>query len=600
MLKNMNNDVLAEKSICENYYLFYQIWKELTDRRTLDSYQFRVMNSISILTELNNIILFQLEGAPKQNHHIKECCLEAQEIIQSDVIIKKHFRTHWNKLLNCLNKKIDSTASLRSLHYMIEYTYNALNPTYLPCLFSELEQAFIDNNYNLIGRLTNAIVSYCVFIGWSHTALYSLIDLLEGSSKNPLKWSTFKESLLSPEDKTYKVYIPIKILPNPPAGTSRINFTKTVYSAITTAGIDILTEESIKSKYSILENEKISREKYMQFTETAYDAFSACTKASEKCSTVLNMLSFYNYIKPWNTDQLLFLTIECDTDLFEKISPGKLHSTTNHLINGKKIFETSKNLLITNNSTLGAKLRSSYSFLNIGKGSTSLEDKFINTWVALESLCRSDAYENIATNILNVVPPALCLKYIYRLFNNFIEDCFRCSIDLSFSDPDITIMKKNRHETRVRDLFAILNNKNLSQELERRCLVNTLLGQRYKRIYSLATDSQIMFDAIKQHYQTTKRQLARLYRIRNQIAHTGSVSIDSLALYTDHLTNYLVTFTIEMVAAAGIKNENRAEVLIELIRNSYDVFLQIANEKDPNIHQANLSKLLDRGIIDYL
>lgn len=597
MLKGTNNDALAKKGIDADYHLFFQIWKELTDRRTINSYQFRMMNPISILSELNEIILLQLERTLKHGQHTNECRLEAFEIIKSSLVIKKYFRAHWNKLLKCLNKKPDSDASLRSLHYTIEYAYNALNPTYLSCLFSELEQAIKNKDHYSISNLTNNIVSYCVSTGWSQTALYFLVDNLSDDQSN---WEELKNCLLSPSENEYEVYIPVRILSNPPSGISRSSFDETIFSIITEAGINVLTGEEIGTKYNSLKFEKISQEKYMQFNEEAYDPFSACTKASEKCSTILNLLSFFNYIEPWSNDQLLFLTIESKTGSFRKITPKNLYSSTNYVISGKKLFGASKDLLFTKNSTLGTKLRSSYSFINIGKGSNSLEDKFINTWVALESLCRSDAYENIASNILSAIPPALCQRYIYRLFNNFIEDCFRCHIDLSFPDSDLLLSKGIPRETRARNLTKILKDVNLSQELESRCTCNTLLYQRFEEIKPLATNPSKMFEAIKKHYRTTKRQLARLYRVRNLIAHTGTIQTDSLALYNDHLANYFIEFTLEMISASILKNEDRVEVLIELIRNSYDVFLQISEEKDSAILYANLTKLLDCGIIDYL
>ena len=67
------------------------------------------------------------------------------------------------------------------------------------------------------------------------------------------------------------------------------------------------------------------------------------------------------------------------------------------------------------------------------------EDKFINLWVALESLCRTDMYENIISNVLETVPPALCLKYIYRCYRNFAEDCLRCNVNFDLSTTNIQL-----------------------------------------------------------------------------------------------------------------------------------------------------------------
>ncbi len=52
MTKNCNDLDLTGNGVDSKFILFYQLWKELTDKRTLDSYQFRVMNTLSVLEEL--------------------------------------------------------------------------------------------------------------------------------------------------------------------------------------------------------------------------------------------------------------------------------------------------------------------------------------------------------------------------------------------------------------------------------------------------------------------------------------------------------------------------------------------------------------------
>ena len=56
MIKTCNNADLENREIAEQYYLLYQVWKELTEARTLDSYQYKVMNTLSALRELNTVV----------------------------------------------------------------------------------------------------------------------------------------------------------------------------------------------------------------------------------------------------------------------------------------------------------------------------------------------------------------------------------------------------------------------------------------------------------------------------------------------------------------------------------------------------------------
>ena len=67
MLKRNNNADLIKLEIDEMYHLLYQTWKELTDRRTIGSYQYKIMNSISALRELYDVIGLTLDGTYSTN-----------------------------------------------------------------------------------------------------------------------------------------------------------------------------------------------------------------------------------------------------------------------------------------------------------------------------------------------------------------------------------------------------------------------------------------------------------------------------------------------------------------------------------------------------
>ena len=70
MLKECNNQDLDRNEISGKYYLFFQVWKELTERKTLDSYQYRIMNSLEALSELSVVIGYKLNRFYNTNHMI--------------------------------------------------------------------------------------------------------------------------------------------------------------------------------------------------------------------------------------------------------------------------------------------------------------------------------------------------------------------------------------------------------------------------------------------------------------------------------------------------------------------------------------------------
>ena len=80
-----------------------------------------------------------------------------------------------------------------------------------------------------------------------------------------------------------------------------------------------------------------------------------------------------------------------------------------------------------------------------------------------------------------------------------------------------------------------------------KCAINDLLEQRCKELHVLATDKNVMFNKIERHYSMVRRQLSRLYRIRNDIAHNAMTSAGTLMLYIEHLEAYLTGFVAEIV-----------------------------------------------------
>lgn len=76
MKSNTNDRELIGKNIDDKYILLYQVWKELTDFRTLDSYQYRIMNTLSAMNELADVLNSRLSRMHNSNHNIDECKAE--------------------------------------------------------------------------------------------------------------------------------------------------------------------------------------------------------------------------------------------------------------------------------------------------------------------------------------------------------------------------------------------------------------------------------------------------------------------------------------------------------------------------------------------
>ena len=188
MLKECNNQDLDRNEISGKYYLFFQVWKELTERKTLDSYQYRIMNSLEALSELSVVIGYKLNRFYNTNHNIDECKAETKEIIGTDQVIKMHYPNIWRQLMAHLSEKSETDAQQRALRYQIEYSYNILSEHYFEYLIDDLETEIENSDKENIIKKTSMLISNCATRGWSTLALHNLVDILYDSKTDLTKW----------------------------------------------------------------------------------------------------------------------------------------------------------------------------------------------------------------------------------------------------------------------------------------------------------------------------------------------------------------------------------------------------------------------------
>lgn len=598
MIKNCNNSALTEKNIDEKYFLFYQVWKELTDSRTLDTYQYRIMNTLSALQELCLVIVQRLNRYHNSNHNIEECKAETLRIIKNDSVMQEFYPIIWRRLIAHLSEKMDTEAQQRALRYQIEYCYNYIRETYIKTLVESLESDIENANERNIIVKANQVVSNCASLGWSTTVLHGLINTLNGSKTDTEKWVDFKTRILSLQRDRYHILMPLKVRVNSAPRQSNETAEKKVIDEIIDMGIEVKTSEEIGGLYSYV-NKIEKNQKYLVIEVEAYDYYAASHMAIGKVSTILNLLSFYNWIEAWNIRDISWCSVNVDKESFKFLKSKDLYETYDYLEGANRVFRGAKTIDGQEGDSLQARLRATYSYANMGKASYAQTEKYINTWVALESLCRTDVYDNIISNVLETVPQALCLRYIYQKFRNFIEDCNRCNLKFDFSTKNILLNHPSKKKI-IEETIEVLRDSALYAELKDKCKVNNLLLMRCEEMHEIATNHDIMFSKIEKHYINVKRQLSRLYRLRNEIAHTAMNDEVLLIRYIEHLDDYLASFVSEVVVCANNKNEDSIEIVLEIIKDNYREFCAIKNAKKGASPQTLLEDLLKTGVISLI
>lgn len=491
--------------------------------------------------------------------------------------------------------KTDTDSQQKVLLYQLNYVLQKIQPQYFEHLIDCLKESLEHNTILEIQKETNQLISCCSSMGWSNEALHDLIKILHGSKTDVTKWDNFKNKLCSSTFEEYHILLPFKVRAIAVPGQNNMSAKERVLDEISHMGIEILASADIKNQYSYL-NQIEPNQKYLLAKVYARDVYAASHSAISKIANALNILSFYRLTEPWNIRDISWLAVNTSNEYVKLFKSKDLYSTYDYLEGAYKIFSASKELDRNAEQSLRTKLQATYSYANMGKVSYAQTEKFMNTWVALESLCRTDMYENIIENVLQTVPPALCLRYIYRCFRNFVEDCRRCDIDFQFSNISIDLRQTSK-EKLVEEIITVLNDRVVYQELLDKCKINKLLLQRCNEMHLIATNANEMFQKIDSHYTNVRRHLSRLYRLRNEIAHSALNDGTSLIRYIEHLDDYLSDFVAEVVMCWSKNPQSSIENIFEIIKDNYQAYTDIKNSKKEANPIALLDSLRKTGII---
>lgn len=594
MLAKNNNDKLMEKGIEEQVVPFYQIWQELVDRRTLDVYQYRVLTASSALSELSLVIEKTLSGLFTSDANIEACREETLYILNNDPVLPKYNIALLNRLRASLGKISKSNADKNRLLQQIKYANRYIGANYLKNALTELRFAIISRDIGAIEQNANIVASQAIYNGWSPRGLLDLLKFFTQGSEFDAQWNDFTRKLSGSSKTTHHVLISV-----PFQGQAQETQAEAL-NALNRLGLNLKTHENIVSEFSDVPDIATlvnAQKRYFYVSVDSYDIYAAALLAISQISERLNLASFYNLINAWDLKSVVIISINTRSGYHRPLSAKDLFETHDYLDSSGRIFEKTR-IVFTDEKkkTIREKLQGSFGYTNISRASLFQEEKYMNLWVALESLARTDMYSDIISNVRETVPSAICLRYIYRIVRNFIEDCKRCGVSYSFSSCSID-MDQEAKENLVKETISMMRDNTLFSELKQKCIVNALLHHRIDSIRRLITDVAYAKEKVENHYRRVNWQIQRLYRIRNEIAHAALREQTSLIVYIEHLYDYLSTYISEIVTYLVDENLPTMEEALCLIKDNYEVFLAIANSPDTSpIYNETLSS----GIINLI
>jgi len=596
--KDLNTDLLY-KEVEPRYVFFVQLWHELLNNRTLDTYQYKLLNSYTALCELITVIDKTISGIFTSPHNILDCVAECALIIKNDEILKKNNLMLWNVLISNLNKPINGKSRQLALKFQIEYAVSEMKNHYSEWIYNELNNAISTDEKESIIKCTKALISQNLHNGWSTQSLYQSDRFFYGKSSDYDSMLNFSE-YLSSDDKDFCVYISVsdftrKSSSNPKDELKKLNFI-------------IKNTSDILPKYKGKNNELItffdSTKEYICIDIKAKDIYSAAYKAVQVLSSRINMLSFYNIIDTWDIGNIKMISVDNSSFYGKSLRSLDLFKTYDYIDTSGFIFENTVKIMESPNlKEIIDKLLASFSYANISRASLFQQEKYMTLWIALESLSRTEMYDDIISNVKTTVPAALSIRYLFRIIRNFAEDLIRCNVDLVFKDGISYDVKDTSKAKVVENLIFIFKDDDLYSQLEDKCNCSDLLLYRVKDIKKIFTDYKYAIPKITNYHQHITWQIQRLYRIRNEIAHSATIDKNNLTIYTEHLFDYLSTFVSEIVSCTEKSDfKNIGEIYCK-IQDNYAAFQEII--KNPDKITVTDKKILDdtlfkTGILSFI
>lgn len=594
MLKEQNDLQLRQKGVKEEAILFFQIWQELVNERTLDIYQYRVLTSLSALEELADVLRKTLDGVFTNDANVESCREETLHILNSDVILEKHYKSVVNRLRFGMGQKPKTDAEKTRLLAQVKYAINEIAPTYEMIVLEELKTSIISGEPQKITFCANIVASQAVYNGWSSQALNDFLRFFREDKEFDMQWESFKEAILNREEKSHDVLIHI------PFRNQKNGENLDTLNVLGNLGLNIYTYGQLTRDYSSISDIDTllgAEKRYFRIQVLAYDVYAAAHKAIRRISDLLNMASFFNLVSAWDLSAVSFVVINNVNKYHKAFNAEQLYKTYDYLDSSGKIFENTRNIFTNDNKiAFREKLTGTFSYVNISRTSLFQEEKYMNLWVALESLARTRMYQDIISNVKQTVPAAMSLRYIYRIVRNYVEDCIRCKIEFDFPNHYID-MKQESKQNMVKETIEVFRSSTLYNILLQKSEVNSLLKYRTETIHDILNDMKILNDKVKNHHNRVEWQIQRLYRIRNEIVHSALQNETSLIVYIEHLYDYLSTYIAEIVTSMSERQEGTLEETLAVIRDNYDVFVDFMDKKE---YQLIEEKVVVTGVIDLI
>lgn len=546
--KSYNQSMISLKelpntlSIAQKYFIERSL--ELVNSKTIDTYRARLHNPKTILQELHQVLIDWDKNKLKRFETAKLVIDESSLLLKNEkeLIFSSIDKEYYVELLTTTNDK-----QYQNLIAATQIVLNT-NADYVTSIFEKTKEEIDSCNQNhtlqihdLINleRLTSFLITELLSIGYSKTYLNNSIFSIFAKNTPQNTYDRCFQIFSQLKDKeeeefniVFKLIIPKEDLRNQ---LVIIQEDKVGYNQTTISELTSQTNDHGRKFMNISENFS----KHLLIKVKSKDYYTVIDKAKEKLSDILDRI-FLGYNQPNIRVYKEALVIGTRRPERAKSNPVNYRIFGSYISN-QNLYETLQNKLsaifdnpLVSNDTK-QKIKSSIRYLRLGNDSTELEQKFLNYWIGLEFVFATSIKDiSSFSRLIENFPNSHQLIYYKRNIREFHEDIKRLKVndDLAFFHDDYSqYLNVEANYDSIKDAY-----------LKSRPILSFRAYQLKRTLFQ--TDRRI--NKIKDHRKDLEWNLARIYRIRNEIIHEAALK-PNISRISSHVRYYLTFVTINVI-----------------------------------------------------
>lgn len=535
---------------------------------TLDSYRLKLHNPKTAIEELISVTYLVKENILQRTEYVSEVSKEIESLIRNGNNDGLSFTTisrqHYLKVISQINKKTYKKiiqASRLVMKDNLNYQDHLLS-SIEECLGNYIEGNEINESLKLTSLVEYALIEL-VNKGYTKQYLYHFLRTIfvhtgdEHFSFND-RFDEFKKLFNRPESRYTVIF---KILSDQFQFTDLIQIDEE-YIQVNKRFRSIHSSSISSEVINYLEDNK--QEKLVAYKLDAFDHYKAIEKGRVKLARDLDLyhLGFSGIRNDIDRQAVVIADLE---PLKASTAPSnyQLEGYTRGNQSVFKLLLQKVNALHSNNVSEETieKLLSGFRYLRMGSESAELETKMLNFWIGLEFVFTSFlSNEKTIDRIKEFFPLCHALIYVRRNLYDFHKALDRLGISGSidgYSNDLLYLCNFHVYDKIINDSPSIL------------------LKERARQFQKWFSDPSQIDRRLKEHIDTLRWNISRLYRLRNEIVHNAAIK-SNITPNISHLKYYL-TFALnsmlEFLSDFPVDLDSDGKITIEDYLISQEIIL---------------------------